>query len=99
MSRGFFPFYFYCSAAATKLLKENAHRAAALALRAILKHRKCLEVAHQQISFGGAHYAFSSRIAGSGLLVIELDIGDPKFADRLILEEDVRKSERKVRGI
>jgi hypothetical protein len=99
MSRGFLPFYFYSSPTATRLLRENANRVAVLALRAILQQRKSLEVAHQQIHFGGQDYAFSSRIADGGLLVIELDIGDPRLAHHLILEEDLRKADRKAKGI
>ena len=99
MSYAFFPFGFYVSKAAGEALGAEAHRVAVLALRAILKHRKSLEVAHQQVRYAGRNFAFCSRITGSGQLVIELDAGDPRLSDVLILEDDLRKAERKVKGV
>ena len=69
-----------------------------LALRAIIGPNKSLEIAHQQISFCGHELAFSSRVTESGELIVDLDIGDPRLADRIVLEEELRVA-RKVRGI
>jgi hypothetical protein len=99
MSYAFFPFGFYLSKAAGEALGGEAHRVAILALRAMLKHRKSLEVAHQQVRYCGRDFAFCSRITGSGQLVIEMDVGDPRLADVLILEDDLRRAERKVKGL
>ena len=99
MGYGFFPFGFYLSKAASDALGAQANRVAVLALRAILSHRKGLEVAHQQIRYCGRDFVFCSRITGKGQLVIELDIGDARLADLLILEDDLRSAERKSRDV
>ncbi len=96
MSYAFFPFGFYLSKAARDALGAEAHRVAVLALRAILKHGKSLVVAHQQIQYGGRGFAFCSRVTAGGQLFVELDVGDPRLSDVLILEEDLRKAERKA---
>jgi hypothetical protein len=99
MSHGFFPFSFYLSRAASDALGADASRVAVLALRAIVRHKKSLEVAHQQIRYRGCDFAFCSRVAASGLLVLELDMGDSRFADVLILEDDLRKAERNAKAL
>ncbi len=99
MQRSFLPFLFLPSPAASRLLGSRAPNAALLALRAILAHKRSLEVAHQQIRFAGHDFAFSSRITASGDLVVDLDIGDPKFEDRIVLEDELRAATRTVRGI
>jgi hypothetical protein len=60
----------------------------------MLKSRRSLEVAHQQIRFGQHHLAFCSRIGSLGDLIIELDIGDPRLSNRIILEEDLRRARK-----
>jgi hypothetical protein len=99
MKRAFFPIIYSASPAVAKRLGQELGRAAVLALRAVLKNGRSLEVAHQQIRFVGEDLAFSTRISGHGELVIEFDIGDPRLADRIVLEDDLRQAERKVRGI
>jgi hypothetical protein len=98
MKRAFFPIIYSASPAVTECLGPWLNRAAVLALRAILKNGRSLEVAHQQIRFVGQDLAFSSRISSHGELVVEFDLGDPRLADRIILEEDLRRAEHKVRG-
>lgn len=95
----FFPFQILASREARHLLGRDAGRAAVMALKAILQHRKSLEVAHQQIRYRGHDLAFSSRITPQGEIVLDLEIGDPRLAGRLVLEEELRRSVRKVRGI
>lgn len=99
MQHALLPFLFQASEEVRRRLGRDLQRVAVAALRAVLRHRKSLEVAHQQISFGGHHLAFSSRVNASGLIVLEIDVGDPRLADRLILEEDMRRAIRRVRGI
>lgn len=99
MSYAFFPFGFYLSKAAGEALGAEAHRVAVLALQAILKHRKSLEVAHQQTRHRGRDFAFCSRITGNGQLAIEMDLGDPKLSDVLILEDDLREAQRKAKAV
>jgi hypothetical protein len=97
--RAFLPFIFLPSRTVTDALGRRAERAAVLAFRAIMKTHRQLEVAHQQIRYGDHHLAFSSRITGAGELVVELDIGDPRLEDRLVLEDAFREAGRQARGI
>jgi hypothetical protein len=52
-----------------------------------------IEVAHQQISYRRNFFAFSSRVGRHGDLILELDVGDPRLAGRLVLEADLRRAE------
>jgi len=88
------PFFIVASQPARKLLGANLGKAAVVALRAMLFHRKSLEVAHQQVRFGKHELAFSSRIGKNGDLILNLDLGDPALAGRLILENDLRRAEQ-----
>ncbi|WP_295556946.1 hypothetical protein [uncultured Hyphomicrobium sp.] len=97
--RAFLPFHVLTSHAVAERLGRKAERAAVLALRAMLQDHRQLEVAHQQIRFGGHHLAFSSRITGRGELVIELDVGDPRLEGRVVLEDELRQAGRRVRGL
>lgn len=99
MNRAYLPFLFIPSHAAANALGRRADRAAVLALKAILQHGKSLEVAHQQIRYGRHDLAFSSRITRNGDLVVELDLGDPRLCHRLVLEEELRRADRVVRGV
>ena len=96
MNRAYLPFVLIPSHAARSLLGADLDKVGVLALRAILRHRKSLEVAHQQIRYRRHDLAFSSRIGERGDLVLELDIGDARLADRLILEEDLQRAADKA---
>jgi hypothetical protein len=91
------PFFVVASQSARGLLGPNLGKAAVCALRAILLHRKSLEVAHQQIKFGKHELVFSSRIGSKGDLILQLDVGEPGLGKRLILEDDLRRAERSAR--
>jgi hypothetical protein len=97
--RAFLPFHVLPSHAVAEKLGRGTERAAVLALKAILQGHRQLEVAHQQIQFNGHRLAFSSRITARGDLVIELDLGDPRLEERIVLEDDLRQAHRRVRGI
>jgi hypothetical protein len=99
MHRSALPFLFLPTHAASRLLGRHTAQAAVLALRAIIGRNKTLEVAHQQISFCGHELAFSSRVTEAGELIVDLDVGDPRLADRIVLEEELQVATRKVRGI
>ncbi len=99
MNRAYLPFLFVPSNAAANALGRNADRVAVLALKAILQHSKSLEVAHQQIRSGRHDLAFSSRVTKNGDLIMELDLGDPRLCHRLVLEEELRRAGRSVRGV
>jgi hypothetical protein len=99
MNRAYLPFLFIPSHAAANALGRNADRVAVLALKAILQHGKSVEVAHQQIHYGRHDLAFSSRVTKNGDLIMELDLGDPRLCNRLVLEEELRQAGRTVRGV
>jgi len=82
------------SVAVRKAAGPDLGKVARLALEAVLKNGGSLEIAHQQITYGKSHFALSSRIGSRGQLILELDIGNPALADRIILEHDLRWAER-----
>lgn len=99
MRRALFPFQFLPTHRVVELLRGDISQVAVLALKAVLRNRRSLEVAHQQIVFRGHPFAFSSRVSQAGELYLELDVGDPRLGDRLVLEDELRKAGRKIRGI
>lgn len=94
MQKNPFPIIVYQSAAVRRLLGPALETVAGLALRALLTNRRSIEVAHQQITYRSHHLAFSSRIGNQGDLIIEMDVGDPRLAERVILEDDMRSAAR-----
>ena len=99
MPRAFFPIIYSASPAAVQKAGPELHRAVQLALRAILRHSRSIEVAHQQIRFQGVNLAFCSRISVRGDLIVEIDVGDERLSDRIVLEDELRIAERKARTI
>lgn len=99
MQRAYFPIIYSASPAVVQRTGPELHRAVILAIRAILKHGRSLEVAHQQIHYQGHDLAFCSRISSQGDLIIELDVGDECLSGRIILEDELRTAERKARRI
>ena len=96
MKRAHLPFLIVPSHAVATLVGRDLDTVAILALKAILQHRKGLEVAHQQIRYRNHDLAFSSRISRNGDLILELDVGDPRLSKRLVLEEELRRATRNV---
>jgi hypothetical protein len=92
MHRNYMPISVYPSTALHSIVGPDFEKIAGLALREVLKNRRSLEIAHQQIGWKKLAIAFSSRITNSGHLIIELDIGDPRLKDRVILEDDMRRA-------
>jgi hypothetical protein len=90
------PFLVVPSHAVAALIGRELDTVAVLALKAILQNRRGLEVAHQQIRYRNHDLAFSSRIGRLGDLILELDVGDPRLGQRLVLEEDLRRASRNV---
>jgi hypothetical protein len=79
--------------AARALLGRDVSKVALLAVRAMLRQRKSLEIAHQQVRYGRHAFAFSSRIGRDGDLILQLDVGDPVLEGRVVLEADLRRAE------
>jgi hypothetical protein len=95
MQRASLPILMTATPAARALLGPDLAKVAVLAIRAILQHRRGIEVAHQQVRYRKHQFAFSSRIGRYGDLILELDVGDPGLDDRVILEADLRAAERR----
>jgi hypothetical protein len=91
----FLPIFVMPTHAARQVLVGDLGKVAVLAMKAILRNRRGIEVAHQQIRYRKRDFAFSSRIGARGDLIIELDLGDPKLSDRIILEDDLRRAARR----
>ena len=94
MHRASLPILMTTSPAVRKLLGPELPKVAVLAVQAILRHRRGIEVAHQQIRYRKHQFAFSSRIGRHGDLILDLDIGDPALENRLIIEADLARAER-----
>jgi hypothetical protein len=92
MQRNLFPILVRTTPAVRQAVGPDVNIVGGLALRAVLKSKRSLEIAHQQIKYRSHHLAFSSRIGVHGDLILELDVGDPRLADRVILEADYRKA-------
>ena len=67
-----------------------------MAMQAILRNGRGVEVALQQIDYRKRPIAFSSRIGQMGDLILELDVGDPSLTGRLFLEQDFRRAQAAV---
>jgi hypothetical protein len=89
------PIFVIPTLAARQALGSDLAKVAVLAMKAILRNRRGIEVAHQQIRYRKRDFAFSSRIGARGDLIIELDLGDPKLSDRIILEDELRRAARR----
>lgn len=94
---GYVPFYFQASPALAQALGSELGRAARVAVQAMLKAHRNLEVAHQQFAFAGIVIAFSSRIGDQGTLFVDLDLGLPGLTERVVLEAELQAAGRKQR--
>jgi hypothetical protein len=99
MARAFLPFHFVPSPALVELLGGELPAVAVIALEAVIRNRKSLEIAHQQIAFRGHHIALSTRITAAGRLVVDLDVGLPGLAGYVIPEEELRRATRAARSV
>ena len=97
MDRAFLPILVIPTHAARRALGSNLQKVAVLAAKAIIRARKSLEVAHQQIRFAEHDLAFCSRIGAQGDLILELDVGDPRLGERIVLEEELQRASKRAR--
>ena len=67
------------------------------AWRALAGLGQGLEMAHFQIVFAGVTLAVSSRLRNDGFIVIELGLGDPRQAARVIPAAQLRQAEDRAR--
>jgi hypothetical protein len=97
MVRSNLPVYIEPSRTVRERLGSEIANVALLAIRAIMRNQRGIEVAYQQILYRGHHLALSSRITAGGDLAITIDVGDPSLAQRLILEDELHGAERRAR--
>jgi hypothetical protein len=97
MDRAALPFLLVATPAARAALGRDLNKVAVLAAQALLRHRKTLEIAHQQLRYRKQLIAFSSRVGRHGDLILELDVGDPALENRVVLEADLRRAELNAR--
>ena len=93
MDRASLPILLVASPALRWALKDDLKKVAVLAMQALIRNRKTLEVSLQQIEYRELPIVFSSRIGRMGDLILELDIGNPALGGRLFLEKDLRAAE------
>jgi hypothetical protein len=96
MARANLPFFVHPTNAAREVLGPHLERAAVAAIRAVLKNRRSVDIAFQQIVYAGRHLALSSRVTSAGDLVVEIDLGDASLEGHVILQAEYEKAERKV---
>jgi len=86
------------STEARSILGVQVRAAALAAWREIARRGAGLEMTHFQILFEGVTLAICSRIRRDGLIEIEMEIGDPKQAARVIPAADLRRAEARLSG-
>ena len=97
MNQSHFPFRFSASQELVELFGAQLRTLAPVAMLAVLKNKKGLEVAHQQVSFRDHTIALSTRISPSGVPVLNMELGVPGLTDRVILEEELREAHQRNR--
>jgi len=68
------------------------------AWKEIARRGKGIEMAHFQIVHAGVTLAVCSRLRPDGFIEIELGIGDPRQAARVIPAAEFQRAEAQVRG-
>lgn len=97
MKRALLPFRFVTSHALSEALGSDLEPVALAAVRAVLRQTKSLAIAHQQIEVGPHYVALSTRVTEAGDLIVDLELGDPRLAKRVITEEDLRRATEQSR--
>lgn len=93
MERASLPFLLIATPMVRQMLGRDLHKVAVMAMQALLRNGRGIEVALQQIDYRKRPIAFSSRIGALGDLILELDVGDASLNERLFLEQDLRKAQ------
>jgi len=86
------------STEARAALGAQQHAAGLAAWRALAGLGQGLEMAHFQIVAAGVTLAVSSRLRKDGFIVIELGLGDPRQAARVIPAAQLRQPEARARS-
>ena len=84
------------SAEASAALGVQVQPAAVAAWREIARRGQGIEMAHFQIVHTGVTLAVCSRLRRDGFIEIELGLGDPRQAARVIPAAQFRRAEAKI---
>lgn len=87
------PVTIHPTAEARQALGLNLVSAGKAAWREIARRRQGLEYAHLQISYAGVTLAICSRLRADGVIIIEVGIGDPRQAARVVPAAELRRAE------
>ncbi len=83
---------------ASEALGVQVRPAALAAWREIARRGQGIEMAHFQIVHSGVTLAVCSRLRCDGLIEIELGLGDPRQAARVIPAAQLRRAEARVQA-
>jgi len=86
------------SAEARAALRDHLRPAASAAWREIARRGTGIELAHFQIEYAGLTLALCSRLPRDGFIAIELGLGDPRQAARVIPAAQLRRAEAKLQA-
>lgn len=86
----YLPFRFTATTAAREKLRGAARAAASAAAQAIVAQRQGLDVHFLQVKTQGHLLAVCSRVSGSGVWQIEIDLGDPNWPSIMLLPKPRR---------
>ncbi len=92
------PVLIHPSAEARTALGAQLHQAGRAAWCAIAARQQGLEFAHLQFRFGDTTLALASRLRADGFVVVELGLGDPRQAARVITAAAFPRAARRVGG-
>jgi hypothetical protein len=81
-----------------RALGAELRPAALAAWREIARRGEGIEMAHLQIVHAGVTLAVCSHIRRDGFIEIELGLGDPKLAARVIPAAELRRAAARARG-
>ena len=83
---------------ATEALGGKLRQAGAAAYREIALAAKGLEIAHLQFAFGKLTLAVCSRVRRSGIVEIEIGIGDPRLPRSTFTAAEMKQAAEAARG-
>ena len=84
------------STEARRILGGQVRAAALAAWHEMARRGEGFEMAHFQVTYGGVTLAICSRLRRDGLIEIEVGIGDPKQAARVIPAAELRRAEARI---
>jgi len=86
------------STEARNALGAQVRPAALAAWKEIARRGQGIEMAHFQIVHSGVTVAVCSHLRADGFIAIELGLGDPRQAARVIPAEHLRRAEARLRA-